>query len=319
MPSAALAAEGDGMLRALLGDLADMPGLSLRVLRDRRLPIPDLGDGLIDWRPVDPEDDPLERFAGESRQVDAVWPIAPETGGLLESLCRTVEALGKALLTSPARAVRLAASKRATVERLRQHGIPAVPTVAWDPQEPRAPFPWPVVIKPDDGVGGEETRILGNPAEWDAYRQQHANESRIVQPLLEGEDLSLSALFAGGEAVLLSINRQHIRQRAGGFALSGCAVNAIADKGGQYAALLQQAAAALPELWGYAGIDLLRRGSKLEVLEINPRLTSSYAGLKPALGVNPAQLVLNLWRTGRLPVISAAPLRPVAVTWELVA
>jgi predicted ATP-grasp superfamily ATP-dependent carboligase len=30
------------------------------------------------------------------------------------------------------------------------------------------------------------------------------------------------------------------------------------------------------------------------VLEVNPRLTTSYAGLRDALGINPARLVLDL-------------------------
>jgi len=40
------------------------------------------------------------------------------------------------------------------------------------------------------------------------------------------------------------------------------------------------------------GIDLVRTEQGLVMLEINPRLTTSYAGLRRALGVNPAGLVL---------------------------
>lgn len=51
----------------------------------------------------------------------------------------------------------------------------------------------------------------------------------------------------------------------------------------------------MPQLFGYAGIDFIQTeaGEDL-VLEINPRLTTSYAGIKQALGVNVAELVLNL-------------------------
>ncbi|MBK1722946.1 hypothetical protein [Thiocystis violacea] len=42
------------------------------------------------------------------------------------------------------------------------------------------------------------------------------------------------------------------------------------------------------------------------VLEVNPRLTTSYAGLAEALGINPAELVLGL-QAGRRPAPRQAP------------
>lgn len=52
---------------------------------------------------------------------------------------------------------------------------------------------------------------------------------------------------------------------------------------------------------GYAGVDLLRTPTGLRVMEINPRLTTSYAGLSRSLGVNVARMTLDLLDTGTLP------------------
>jgi tyramine---L-glutamate ligase len=51
------------------------------------------------------------------------------------------------------------------------------------------------------------------------------------------------------------------------------------------------------------------------VLEVNPRLTISYAGLRAALGQNPAEWVLNLAASG-LPDTAATPGRVVRLELE---
>jgi predicted ATP-grasp superfamily ATP-dependent carboligase len=52
------------------------------------------------------------------------------------------------------------------------------------------------------------------------------------------------------------------------------------------------------------------------VIEVNPRLTTSYAGLYRAIGINPAQLVLDL--PGSLEAVEGLP-RTVAVEVEVYA
>jgi predicted ATP-grasp superfamily ATP-dependent carboligase len=56
--------------------------------------------------------------------------------------------------------------------------------------------------------------------------------------------------------------------------------------------LLNKIAQAFPDLFGYVGIDLIL-SDDCYVVEINPRLTSSYSGIKQALGINIAELVLQ--------------------------
>ncbi|HEU5303158.1 MAG TPA: ATP-grasp domain-containing protein, partial [Gemmatimonadales bacterium] len=45
---------------------------------------------------------------------------------------------------------------------------------------------------------------------------------------------------------------------------------------------------------GYVGVDLILTRHGPAVLEINPRLTTSYCGLRQAVGVNTAAVVLSL-------------------------
>ena len=304
----ALASEGETMLRALVGDLlAQEHDLELIILRDDRLPWSFHGAGIQEVM-VTAYDSFQTVWKDWISRCDAVWPIAPETGGILEQLCLDVEAAGKTLLTCPASAVRLAASKLNTARRLAEFGLPVVGTGILD--NDKLPAWEAFVIKPDDGVGCEGALIIRDAGQLQAWT---GTEAWIVQPLLAGESVSLSVLFANGRARLLSCNRQWIDWVGGGFALRGVTVNAIADADGSLQALAEDIARAMPELWGYAGIDLILTDDGPVILEINPRLTTSYAGLRSALGENPAASVLRLLTTGQLHFLPARTGKPVQI------
>ncbi len=294
-----LAAEGSLMLGALVGDLLAIaePSIELSILHDDRLPSP--RDERIQAVSIGEGDSFRAIWLDAIDRCDAAWVIAPETGGVLELLCRDVEAAGKPLLTCPSTAVELAASKLQTIRRLEKFGLPVAPTAAL--QQWQADFSQPFVIKPDDGAGCEGARIVRGMAGLPAKA-----EGWVAQSLLAGDSLSLSVLFAHGEARVLCGNVQLIERVDGGFALKGCRVNALADEDGGWQHLAAKIAQALPELWGYAGVDLVLTAAGPIILEINPRLTTSYAGISRALDANPAAWVLQLLETGKLPAPSAA-------------
>ncbi len=304
------------MLAALIQDLVDVPDMSLLALRDSRLARPANVTLAVEWLGIDPNTPVMTCLASTIERVDAVWPIAPETSGILESICALVRQKGKILLNTSAEGVRLAASKLLTANRLGSMGVPVVPTALWQPGSARPYYPFPVVIKPDDGVGCEHIRIISSIGEWKQSASLEHMGNWVMQPLMDGESLSLCGIFAMGEAVLLSVNHQQIKKQGNTFVLKGCTVNSIADKAHAFSRLLKQIATAIPELWGYAGVDLIQNDQGLHVLEINPRLTSSYAGLRAALGVNPARLVIDLLASGSLRPWHGCPVRPIEVMWE---
>ena len=80
--SASLIAEGAMMLGALVRDLSGLPGISVVVAHDPETDPPPSGataaalvsqDCWGEWRAI-------------AERCDAVWPIAPETGGVLEAV-----------------------------------------------------------------------------------------------------------------------------------------------------------------------------------------------------------------------------------------
>ncbi|HQR60965.1 MAG TPA: hypothetical protein PLH03_06360, partial [Methylophilaceae bacterium] len=106
-----LAREGGLMLEALLADLVEVSDVQLVTSRDARLPA--LG-GQAEVVMVGAADNAWEIWEQCIRQSDAVWPIAPESDGVLEQLSRLALKHGKCLLNSTPVSVAIAASKQKT-------------------------------------------------------------------------------------------------------------------------------------------------------------------------------------------------------------
>ncbi|MGH8677641.1 MAG: ATP-grasp domain-containing protein, partial [Burkholderiales bacterium] len=233
-----------------------------------------------------------DTFHRAVQESDAVWPIAPEQDGILAHITKDVISSGRTVLNSRVDAIEIAASKRATAEALGSAGIPVVPV--W-PEEASIPAGADqIVVKPDDGAGCQETLLFYGRAELREWLREGKTPKQIFQPLVHGEARSLSTLCCEGRSRLLACNRQHVEVIDGVFHFSGVSVNAIADRQGSYAALAASIARALPGLWGYCGIDFIETSDGPLVIEVNPRLTTSYAGLRRAIAINSAQLVLGL-------------------------
>jgi tyramine---L-glutamate ligase len=312
-----LAAEGDRMLGALATDLLDLPDIELIIPRDPRLAAPEFQRGQSRLKVVEMNRNGAfeQRWRELLDTCDAVWPIAPETGHILTNLCQSVQDDGKILLNSPAVAVKRATSKLATAVLLEEKNIPVVPT--WPLRQARSLSAGPWVLKPDDGVGCVNIRIIRELKELEQIDLDRLDGEWVIQPLIAGDAISLSLLCRRGEARLLSCNRQQVTMSDGSFRLSGCLVNGVRDISGIFRQLAGRIARALPQLWGYIGVDLIVSADGPLVLEINPRLTTSYAGLHQALGINPAGLVMKLLdqKEKLMPPKRHLPASAVAIEW----
>lgn len=287
LPSS-LAREGDAMLGALLADLCELSGIEVMTTRDPRLPPLSADVGV-----VRADEDVWSLWRQCIDQADAVWPIAPETDGLLERISGM--AANKLLGCSP-EAVRIAASKHQTAFHLARAGMPVVAT--WWPDD-FIPQIGRFVAKPDDGVGCEDTRVFEDANAMLDWVHRHC-EAHVIQPWVHGEAASLSMICRNGRARLLSCNKQLIDVIHDEISYCGSLLNGMAEHWDAFEALAQQVAQALPGLAGYVGVDVMVDNGCVTVLEINPRLTTSYAGLHRAIGRNPAGLVLDLLYNDRM-------------------
>ncbi|MDD4915758.1 MAG: ATP-grasp domain-containing protein [Methylococcales bacterium] len=287
-----LAAEGRMMLQALLGELKPLRRISLLMPLDKRF-MPAAFAENAEIAPVEAGQDVMSLLPELMAQCDAVWPIAPESDGILAAIARMAGSRQKILLASTAQAIALCGDKQATHDCLLAHGLPLVETWPLNDFQPAAGG---FVIKPRDGIGCQGGRIVRDVGDWPQRLTDGMGDADyIVQPYYRGQAVSLSCLFKQGRGWLLCCNRQQIRVVDNRFKLEGCLVNVASEHQAFYRQLVNQVAAAMPDLWGYIGIDLLETPDKGPLLlEINPRLTTSYAGIGRATGVNVAEQVLRL-------------------------
>lgn len=81
----------------------------------------------------------------------------------------------------------------------------------------------------------------------------------------------------------------------GTFSYHGSVLNEMTAYWTDFERIGQKIAQAVPGLAGYVGVDVMVSDDTVTVLEINPRLTTSYAGMRMATGLNPARLVLDMF------------------------
>jgi len=285
--------EGELMLKALVADLSKTKALQLTVLLDghfKHLVFPEQIQ-CIYISATESMDDYLPALI---QQNDAVWPIAPESDSVLYDLSVLVIENHTHLLNSNASAVSICADKLRTAEILKSHGIKVVDTWQLAVFSQQIPAPW--VVKPKNAEGCEATYLIDNWGELSKLQQSLVEqEEYIIQPYIAGHNLSLSCLFKNGRAWLLCCNRQIVSIQQQQFSLQACEVNVSIDHKETYQLLIDKVANAIPGLWGYVGIDIIHpQSAEPIVLEINPRLTTSFAGISQSLGLNVAEQVINM-------------------------
>ncbi|MFZ2726308.1 MAG: ATP-grasp domain-containing protein [Methylococcaceae bacterium] len=284
--------EGQLMLSALLANLQVLNNIHSVVMLDYRVNL--TSDCTI--INITATDNTLDIFKQLINQSDAVWLIAPEFDNILENLSHIVTSANKILLNSPASAVAITANKWLSYLRLKQYAINTVATAilkntVHNPLKNSIKNTSEWIIKPIDGVGCSDTYVLND---WQQLKSLPLKINHtLIQPHLLGKKTSLSAVFKQGKAWLLCVNEQHFKIINNAYQLKSISVNSIA-KAKHYEQLLAQIATAFPELWGYVGIDLIETDNAIFVLEINPRLTSSFVGIYQATGINVAEVVLSL-------------------------
>lgn len=290
---------GDIMLRSLLTDISSIDAVDVITLQGSA---PQRSNSSM-LQSAGPEEY-LEAIEDCIAQADAVWPLAPESHGLLEAISNKTIQHKKILLGSTGAAVSAAASKYHSSLTLQAHGIRVVPTYRVQACLPSDPHGW--VVKPDDGAGCSDTHIFLHSkaaVEWIAAHQQG---DYVLQPYITGRPCNLSLLCRDGEVLLMACNDQRVAVSDNQFHYMGSVVNSFDDAHGELKSLALRVLAAIPGLWGYVGIDFIVTEHGPVVLEVNPRMTVSHVGLHASLGVNPIQIMLDAinGNTGSIPVIN---------------
>jgi len=218
-----------------------------------------------------------------SRSVDGVLVIAPETEGILADWARRLDVLGAISLGSDIDAIRLCADKVALAAHFLRFGVPTPPVLDALP-----PARFPVVVKPRDGAGCQQTYVCRDAEEWRGLGG--GGSAAIVQPCCHwpnGLSVGVSLLVQNHTVRPLICRRQRVEAVGdgplqliyrGGAAMDDSGLRERAQR------LATLAVASVPGLHGILGVDILLAPHPEQdmVIEINPRCTLSFAALSPA-------------------------------------
>jgi predicted ATP-grasp superfamily ATP-dependent carboligase len=296
-----IAAEALGMLWALLADFQSWGVVRTVTTLDPRLEerIPGLNR---DTLPADkvipvPPDEHKDIFLSLLKRCDAALIIAPESNGILSRLSAQVEKEGVMLLGSSASATAIAGDKEACGKILSLANLPIPKTCTADIGSAigiAEQMGYPLVLKPLDGVSSEGICLVDDPADMPAalanLRKRTSRERILLQSFVDGIHASVCLLVAENRCLSLSLNRQLIRTGIP-FEYRGSEVPFDHAMAGYAIELASSVVDHIPGLNGYVGVDLVIAGDSVRLIEINPRLTTSYIGLRQVSRANPAEMI----------------------------
>jgi len=284
--------EGTAMLSALARDFSAIEGSRVTLLRDIRLDEFEAPDcEVIEIHSRSHHAEEMERTASEA---DFSLILAPEIDNVLAKTVANVRAAGGNLLAPSNEFVSLTSDKERTAQRLHAGGVPVPSSVLFDADEQCLPadFRYPAVLKPVHGAGSQNTLLVSSardeppPYPW----------ARRLEEFCSGIPASVSFLCGPEHRVPLAAFRQHLSED-GRFTYLGGSILWETDLAERAHQLADRALAALPPALGYVGVDLVLGnapdGSEDIVFEINPRLTTSYVGLRAATKHNLASAMLE--------------------------
>lgn len=294
-----LAREGWAMLASIVEDFARVEGCEVVTTLDERLAERRLAARIVErlGGGAAAEIRTIERLAAD---CDWTLVIAPESDGILFDRVRCVEESGGRLLGPSSSAVAVAADKLVCGQVLGQAGVPAVSgrivrLVDGLPDDCN----FPVVLKPRDGAGSQSTFLVPNAAAASRVLREAAAEGLtgdgLLQRFVPGRPASVSFLVGAAGAWPLLAGEQLLSDD-GRFRYRGGRLPLPPPAATRAVTLAAHAVAAVPGLAGFVGVDLVLGEDAAGdcVIEINPRLTTSYVGLRALARCNLAQQMLDL-------------------------
>jgi hypothetical protein len=278
------------------GAMAGQPGAESLTREGRAMlaaAVADLAACGVDVVTMPPGDDEAV-FRRLARDCGRALVVAPEFDDHLARRAEWAMEEGCELLGPSPDAIRLAGDKLLLAGHLKRHGVPTPDTAPYRPGP--CPFGFPAVVKPRFGAGCQDTFPVHTQAEYDLVGT--APGERIVQPeWSRGGYLpaSVSLLLGPAGAVPLMPGVQEVSAADGRYRYAAGRVPLDARLRPLAIDLATRAAACVPGLRGYVGVDLvLSWGGEGVVIEINPRLTTSYVGLRRLARFNVMRAMLDV-------------------------
>ncbi|KKN84276.1 hypothetical protein LCGC14_0290900 [marine sediment metagenome] len=309
--------EGFGMLRSIISDFKLLE-FEITTLLDYRFLhlVPLLNADMVEV--LEKEEEYLLKFEYLVKQSESCFIIAPEFSKTLYRLTKIVKKNKKNLLSIDLKGVNLGTSKLDTFKFFRSSKVKTPQTflLPRGKQNFDANFViekfknlnCPVIIKPEDGVGADSIFYFESEEEIieffnDPIEKLDSIGNYILQEYVEGKDLSVSLLGTENSTPkILSVNTQDIDIKKPNFESNYFGGHTPVENYSEIEASLKEnfKKMDLSRFKGYFGIDFIRNENcEIYFIEINPRLTTSYLGLRNIINQNLAKMILSSKQNGK--------------------
>ena len=307
-------AEGYAMLRSVTADLK-AAGHQVTILLDAR--ISQLSPQLdVDCTmPVSYSEEPQKIVSDNAATIDAILIIAPETDQILQKLVKAAEQTGKIVFNCTSDAIAAFSGKAQLTDFLQKNGYSTPKTLLLKTEDPiedlkaaiAQQFTFPIVFKPLDGTSCNAISCVKAPDEIQSAIQKIRNQSScsqfIVQQYVTGLAASVSLISNGKKAVAISLNKQQVTLKGpdGESCYEGGCVPLDHPLKAQALSVAEHLVEAFPGLRGYVGVDVVLGDDSVYIVDVNPRLTTSYVGLHAAGAFNIAEAIVDTVTLAKLP------------------
>jgi len=311
---ASVLSEGFSMLRTLTSDFK-AAGHSVTTMLDTRiarLNPPISANRVV---PVFSCQETQVKISKLSEQGDATYIIAPETDGVLQSLVETLEQTSTVSLNCGTDAIDKVSDKADFYLYMKKIGL-SVPktlmfTVSDDLKEiaksVRDCLGFPAVFKPSKGVSCGGVSVVRNEAQVAGaiakIKVDSMDKRFLVQELVKGIAASVTVFSIGSRVVPVSLNRQDVvietPETCSNY--NGGSVPLNHPMQAEAFEVAKKLVKSVRGLDGYVGVDFVLTEKEAVVEEVNPRLTTSYVGLRQVVNFNPAQAIVGAILKRELP------------------
>jgi len=311
--SSSILSEGYSMLRSLISD-CKAAGHNVTTLLDSRLKEfnpPNEADQIVSVSSPNEVDEKLREL---SSVADAVYVIAPESSQVLEKLVENIETSGGTSLNCEIGAIKRVSNKMKTYETLERMGLKVPETVLLGIHEKTGnikrltkELAYPMVFKPLDGVSCSGLSLVKDENKIAGAVKKVARESMskqfIAQKLIRGKAASACVISTGDKALSVTLNRQLVTLASPDEESRYYGGVVPLDHSLEKEALrtAKRVVEGIGELKGYVGVDMILANEGPVVMEVNPRLTTSYVGLRRVVNFNPAEAIVDAAIRRKLP------------------
>jgi len=298
--------EGFGMLKTIIEDFKNLD-FEVKTLLDYRIQhvIRYLNADFIGE--INQDMDIFLEVKKAVKDCKYVFIIAPEFSDILNKLTKIMKDQNKIILSMNLEAIRLGSSKFETYNYFKAQGVSTPLTyhlpshLLYEDHVMKiiSKLKLPVIIKPEDGVGAESIFYFENKQQISSFFTSTPNSlesgrNYIVQEYIPGDDMSVSIIGNSQDQNILSINAQFVeinKLNSKSSYLGGCTPISNYENIDKILIISFQKLN-LKGFIGYYGIDFIRKtDNTLSFIEINPRLTTSYVGIRNITKNNPLLLI----------------------------